>query len=96
MNPDHERFLNLTRLPATIDAEQAAILLGVASAGIMVLVANKFLKPLGRNLAANAPRRFASVTIEGLARDPEQLDRMQRILTQHWRSRNKAKNAESP
>ena len=91
MNPEHERFLNLVRLPATIDAEQAAILLGVAPGNIAVLVAKKHLKPLGRNLSANAPRRFASVTIERLARDPEELDRMQQILSQHWRNRNKAK-----
>ena len=88
MNNDHKEFLNLRRLPGTLDTEQAAILLGVNETSIPILVAKGFLKPLGKTLAANAPRRFSSATIEVLARDPEAMSRMHQLISSHWRSRN--------
>ena len=56
---------------------------------IPVLVSKSFLRPLGRGVAQNAPKRFSSVTIMELAADPKQMDRMQQILTAHHRSRNR-------
>ena len=88
MKKEHESFLNLRRLPATIDAEQTAILLNISMDSVTILAAKEFLEPLGKPLAANAPRRFASVEIERIAHDVEELNKMQRILSLYWRSRN--------
>ena len=88
MDPEHRHFLNLMRLPGSISAEQAAILFGIPTACIPVLVSKSFIKPLGRTIAPNAPRRFSSVDIVKLASDPKQMDRMQNILTTHNRHRN--------
>ena len=43
MNPEHREFLNLRRLPGSISAEQAAILLGIVETNIPVLVSKGFL-----------------------------------------------------
>lgn len=88
MNNDYKEFLNLRRLPGTLDAEQAAILLGVNETSIPILVAKSFLKPLGKLLAANAPKRFSSAAVEALARDPEAMSRMHQLISSRWRSRN--------
>ena len=88
MNPEHREFLNLRRLPGSISAEQAAILLGVAEPNIPVLVSKGFLRPLASPLSANAPRRFSSTVVEKLAGDAAEMNRMQQILTKHHRSRN--------
>ena len=88
MNNEHKEFLNLLRLPGTIDAGQTAILLGITEANIAILVNRLFLKPLGKNLAANAPKRFSSATIEALARNPEEMSRMHHVISSHWRARN--------
>lgn len=88
MNNEHKAFLNLLRLPGTIDAGQTAILLGTSEANIPILVTKSFLEPLGKNLAANAPKRFSSAAIEALARDPEKMSRMHHLISSHWRIRN--------
>ena len=88
MNNEHREFLNLRRLPATLDAAQTAILLGINDANIPILVAKGFLKPLGKPVAANAPKKFSSTTIEALARDPEAMHRMRQMIGSHWRTRN--------
>ena len=92
MNNDHKEFLNLRRLPGTLDAEQAAILLGVNETSIPILVAKSFLKPLGKILAANAPKRFSSAAVEALTRDPEAMSRMHQLISSHWRSRNASRS----
>ena len=88
MNNEHREFLNLLRLPGTIDAEQAAILLGINEANIVILVNKSFLKPLGKDLAANSAKRFSSVEIEELARNPQQMNRMHHLISSYWRTRN--------
>ena len=88
MNDEDLKFLNLLRLPGTISAEQAAILLGVSNANIPILIAKKFLHPLGGRIKPNAPKRFSSHAIMKLVNDPEAMDRMHSILTVHYRQRN--------
>ena len=88
MNNDHREFLNLRRLPATIDAGQTAVLLGISEANVTILVNKGFLKPLGKNLAANATKWFSSAAIEDLARNPEEMSRMHHLISSHWRTRN--------
>ena len=88
MNNEAREFLNLLRLPGTIDAGQTAILLGINEASIAILVNKLFLKPLGKNLAANSPKRFSSAAIEALARNAEEMNRMHHLICSHWRTRN--------
>ena len=88
MKQAQQDFLNLARLPGTIDAQQAGYLLGIAPAHVSILVSKGFLHPLGRSLAPNAPRRFSSVAICKLASDPHEMDKMHQILSSYWRVRN--------
>ena len=88
MRQAQQDFLNLARLPGTIDAVQTGYLLGIASAHVSILVSKGFLHPLGRSLAPNAPRRFSSAAICKLASDPDKMDKMHQVLSAHWRTRN--------
>ncbi len=88
MNDEHVVFLNLRRLPAAIDAEQTAILLGISKANVTILIGKNFLIPLGKKLATNAPKWFSSNAIETLARNPEEVSRMHHLISSHWRARN--------
>ena len=89
MSPEERDFLNLRRLPGSIDAMQTAALLGATPANIPILIAKKFLRPLGgRHIKANAPKHFSSLEVVKLADNPAQMDRMQIILTLHTRVRN--------
>lgn len=92
MNKDHENFLNLVRLPGTIDAEQTGILLGVPAASVSILVARHFLTPLGKGIASNSPRKFSSAMILALTLDPDQMSRMHHVISGYWRSRNGTAN----
>ena len=88
MNQEHQNFLNLVRLPATIDAEQAGILLGISTVHVSILVKKRFLRPLGQGLALNAQRKFSSAAILKLGADPDEMNRMQQVLSAYWRCRN--------
>ena len=90
MNNDHREFLNLRRLPGSIDAEHTAMLLGIPATSITILVNKGFLKPLGKNVAPNAPKRFASAAITALAQNPDEMHKMQHHISSHWRERNGA------
>ncbi len=88
MNNDHREFLNLRRLPGSIDAEQTAILLGIPVTCIAILVKKGFLKPLGKAIAHNAPRKFASADVIELMQNADQMHKMQHYISSHWRERN--------
>ena len=88
MNNEHREFLNLRRLPGSIDTEQTAMLLGIPTSAISILVSKGFLKPLGKNIAPNAPRRFASAAIIMLTQNSEEMHKMQHFISSHWRERN--------
>lgn len=79
--------LTMTRLPARLDVQQTAQLLGFADHDIHVLVKVKLLKPLG-NPAPSAPKFFAGCEIETCARDPQWLDKATKAVSQHWRRKN--------
>src|SRR5438477_3440500 len=58
-------LLNSYRLPARLDVDQVAALLGFAQHDMQILMREKLLQPLGKP-AANAPKWFAACTIEQL------------------------------
>lgn len=86
--------LSLRRLPGRLNAEQTAMLLGVTPSDMPILVAAKFLVPLGgKRIALNSPKHFASVKVEEMAGSSEMMERMQIVLTSHWRNRNSSRSA---
>jgi hypothetical protein len=79
--------LSLVRLPARLDVNQTAEVLGFQPHDIAILVAAKLLKPLGRP-AANSVRYFATVYISELSQNPDWLDKATRVIGQHWQRKN--------
>ena len=66
-------YLNVIRLPARLNKEQAAAVLGFAPHDLQVLIRAKKLKPLGSG-APNRVKYFAAVEIEKLRHDERWLD----------------------
>ena len=84
MNAQSSILLTLARLPARLDAQQTALVLGFSGHDIPILIQVKLLKPLGE-APPNAPKYFAACEIEELARSPQWLHRATKALTIHWR-----------
>lgn len=82
--------LNCLRMPARLDVEQTARVLGFAVHDVPVLVRAKLIKPLG-SPAPNAPKYFALCDVEVRARDLQWLDRATRALQQNWQRKNERK-----
>jgi hypothetical protein len=86
MNP--QELLNCRRLPARLDAEQTAVLLGFRLApDIQVLMRAKLLKPLG-NPARNGVKHFSSAHVLQLAADGEWLHKATAAIQRFWRSKH--------
>jgi len=81
-------FLNLRRLPARVDAVQAAILLGVQIHDIPILARGKVITPLGEP-AKNSQKFFATCELEKLKNDVERMGKLQRVLQRHWLKKNR-------
>lgn len=67
-------LLNLRRLPARLNAEEAAILLGFKVHDLPLLVRASLLRPLASG-PRNCVKYFSSAVLERLARDEKWLDR---------------------
>ena len=79
--------LNVYRLPARLDARQAASILGFQGHDIPVLIAARLLQPLGKPVP-NAPKYFAACVLEELRCNPDWLDRASRAVSRHWQVKN--------
>ena len=79
--------MNVFRLPARLDARQAATILGFQPHDIPVLIAAKLLQPLGKPVP-NAPKYFAVCVLEELRGNPDWLDRASRAVSRHWQVKN--------
>jgi len=79
--------LQLDRLPARLDAQQVAELLGFHEHDIPILIREKLLKPLGRP-APNASKYFAASEITSLANDPLFLARCTTAVYNYHQARN--------
>jgi hypothetical protein len=87
-------FLNLRRLPARLDVDQAAAFLGHHPHHIALLVEGRFLKPLG-NPPKNGVKMFATCELQAKANDVEWLDKASRYITRKWAEKN-ARQKRSP
>ena len=88
-------LLNLRRLPAMLNVQQTAILLGLAEHDIPVLLNAGFLKPLG-DPQPNAMKYFASVHVLELAGEIAILNNIRRAVSDHWRDKNAARRNGEP
>jgi hypothetical protein len=75
------------RLPARLDVEQSAKLLGMATHDIPVLVSTGMLRPLGEP-AQNSPKLFPAVEIIRLAGDRDWLHKATKKIQQYWKIQN--------
>lgn len=83
-------LLTIQRLPARLDVQQAALLLGFAEHDIPVLIKARLLKPLG-SPAPNGIKWFSAAELETFARDRAWLDRATKAVQAHWKGRNREK-----
>jgi hypothetical protein len=96
ISPAEAAFLNLHQLPACLNAEQTAALLGRKPEHIPVLTEGGFLKPLG-DPPRNGIKLFAACEILEKSKDIKWLDKANKYLTRHWQNRNaKGKQRNGP
>lgn len=89
MDSDLRQFRTLIGLPARLNVEQAAVLLGFQPHDLPVLVAAGLLKPLGKP-SANSVKYFATAELEELRRDIRWLSRATDTVQARWRRKNQA------
>jgi|SRR5581483_11273851 len=87
---DSLNLLNCRRLPARLNSTEVAVLLGVQSHDVPILVGAKLLIPLGKP-APNAPKYFAAVEVAERAGNPEWLTQATKVLTRYWQWKNQRK-----
>ena len=80
-------FLNLKTIPARLNAEQAAWLIGCQAHNIPALVLAKQLKPLG-NAPTNAVKYFCAADVLELCKDRNWLARVTTVIQNDWARRN--------
>jgi hypothetical protein len=88
---NEKSILFVPRLPARLDVNQAADVLGFLPHEIVVLLKAGLLKPLGKP-PPNGHKFFCTIEISTLAQNREWLDKATRTVTRHWRDRNLACN----
>lgn len=86
-----KELLNLRRLPAMLNIQQTAVLLGLAEHDIPVLINLGLLKPLG-DPPPNAVKYFASIQVLELAGELSRLSRIRNAVYEYWRGKNAAKS----
>ena len=80
------------RLPARLNAEQTAKVLGFAEHDIPVLVCYNLLKPLG-NPCQSSVKYFATCIIEQNAQNPNWLDKATDAIGNNWKIKNSNRKA---
>lgn len=90
MSSQELQFLNLRNIPARLNVEEVAFLLGFSAHDIPILVTGGLLKPLGRP-PNNGVKYFATVVIEENRKDSKWLAQASDYLVKHWRTKNQNK-----
>jgi hypothetical protein len=80
-------MLLVPRLPARLDVNQAAEILGFLPHEIPMLLKDGLLKPLGKP-AANGHKFFSAVEISALSENRSWLDKATCAVARHWKDRN--------
>ena len=84
---NEKSILFVPRLPARLDVNQAADILGFLPHEVTVLLKTGLLKPLGKP-APNGHKFFCTVEISSLSENKEWLDKATRAVARHWKDRN--------
>lgn len=80
-------FLNLRRLPASLDVDQTAVLLGVHRDGIRLLIEEGLLDPLG-NPPPNGVKMFLSSDVVERANDRKWMNRAHKTVREYQQRKN--------
>lgn len=83
-------LLNLRRLPAMLNIQQTAVILGTGEHDVSALIRAGLLKSLG-DPPVNAVKYFAAVEILELANDPTKLGKIRSVLYRYWQTKNARK-----
>ena len=86
---NEKSILFVPRLPARLDVNQVAEILGFLPHEIVVLLKVGLLKPLGKP-APNGHKFFCTTEISALSENREWLDKATRAVARHWKTRNLA------
>ena len=89
MEQEPRPFKSFVGLPARLNAEQAAAILGFQPHDMSVLIAVALLKPLGKPVQ-NSVKYFATADLEGLRQDVRWLGRATDAVQARWRRKNGA------
>ena len=89
-----QTILNSYRLPARLDTDHVAALLGFAQHDIQILTREKLLQPLGKP-APNAPKWFAACAVEQLRVDSKWLNTATRAVSMYWKNKRERLIAKS-
>ena len=84
---NEKSILFVPRLPARLDVDQTAEVLGFLPHEISVLLKAGLLKPLGKP-APNGHKFFCTVELSALSENRDWLDKATRTVAKHWRERN--------
>ncbi len=84
---NEKSVLLLPRLPARLDLNQAADLLGFMSHEMPILLRAGLLKPLGKP-APNGHKFFSTTEVLSLTENREWLDKATRAIAKHWQEKN--------
>lgn len=95
MNNERKDLLNLATLPARLNMEEAANVLGFKPHDIPLLVKAGLLKPLGRPVP-NGDKYFATVTLNELRQDVQWLSKATVAVSHHWKQKNAHKSNGAP
>jgi hypothetical protein len=82
-------------LPARLDVEATAKLLGFLENDIQVLMAVGKLTPLG-DPAPNAPKWFAAIEVIQLAADKDWLHKATKEISKYWRLKRERRQTPEP
>jgi len=87
VNDATHQILTAARLPARVNAEAAAALLGFMERDLTILAAADLLKPLGKP-SRQSPKFYASDELVRLAGDRKWLDKATKAVGDKWAERN--------
>jgi|ERR1700683_2568532 len=88
---DRKWLFTAIRLPGILEADEAAVLLGVPPHTIPILIGAKHLKPLG-NPREKSSKKFSADYIDDLSHDQKWQNQTIRIIETYWTTQNSKKS----
>lgn len=93
MSSEHARGSDPRHLPARVNPEQTACLIGTTPYYIPVLITAGLLKPLGSRLSRNCVKYFALVEVLRLCADPKWLSKVTDAIHAHDRRKRERRSS---